>query len=267
MTDRTRPILFGAIAGDIVGSAFEHCAQKTVDFPLFPLGSQFTDDTVLTVAVAEALLTDRDYAKAIRRWAQRYPHAGYGGAFRKWMVDPGAGPYNSFGNGSAMRVSAVGWAFDSAEEVLAEAERTAIPTHTHPEGVKGAQAVALAVLRARTGASKEAIRGEISGRFGYDLSRTVEDIRPHYRFDSSCQGSVPEAITAFLDSSDWEHAVRLAVSLGGDADTLAAIAGGIAEAYYRGVPDEIVGTALNFLTPDILELVTRFSGAFSSPGT
>jgi ADP-ribosylglycohydrolase len=254
-------MLLGAIAGDIVGSAFEHARQKSVDFPLFPLGSQFTDDTILTVAVADALLSDRRYGDAIRRWALRYPGAGYGSAFRRWMLYPGAGPYGSFGNGSAMRVSAVGWAFDATEDVLNEAKRSAQPTHDHPEGVKGAQAVALAILRARKGTPKQEIRREIASRFGYDLSRTVEQIRPAYGFDSSCQGSVPEAIIAFLDSADWEQAVRFAVSLGGDADTLAAIAGSIAEAYYEGVPPEIARTALGFLPPEVLEILERFAAA------
>ena len=233
--------MLGAIAGDVIGSVYERRPVKRTDFPLFAAGSRFTDDTVLTVATMEALLEGGDYEGAYRRWARRYPRAGYGGTFRKWIWDPGMGPYGSFGNGSAMRVSPVGWACSDAAGVLAEAERSAAVTHNHPEGIRGAQAVALAVFLARSGVGREDIRGEIAGRFGYDLRRTVEQIRPGYRFDVTCQGSVPEAIIAFLDSEDTEHAIRLAVSLGGDADTQAAIAGSIAEAFYGGVPAEIAG--------------------------
>jgi ADP-ribosylglycohydrolase len=237
--------MLGAIAGDIIGSVYEHRPTKTPDFrPLISGASHFTDDTVLTVATADAILGDGDYASAYRRFGRRHPNAGYGKSFRHWLHTPDAGPYGSWGNGSAMRVSPVGWAFDSESEVLAEAERSAAATHDHAEGIRGAQAVALAVYLARHGVGNEAIRSEIAARFGYDLARTVEEIRPGYRFQVSCQESVPEAIAAFLDSTGFEDAVRLAISLGGDADTQAATAGSIAEAAYGGVPEPISRAAL-----------------------
>jgi ADP-ribosylglycohydrolase len=251
--------MLGAIAGDVIGSPFEHRPEKRPEFrPLLSAASTFTDDTVLTAATAHALLGDGDYSAAYRSFALRYPGAGYGKAFREWMHTPGAGPYNSWGNGSAMRVSPVAWAFDDEEEVLREAARSAAVTHDHAEGIRGAQSVALAVLLARRGAGKEVIRSEIAGRFGYDLARTVEEIRPGYRFDVSCQGSVPEAIVAFLDSGDFEGAVRLAVSLGGDADTQAAVAGSIAEAAYGGVPDGILRRVLERVPGELTAVVRDF---------
>jgi ADP-ribosylglycohydrolase len=232
--------MIGAIAGDIIGSIYENLRTKRKDFPLFRKLSTFTDDTVLTVAVADAILRSEEYGPTIKAYARRHPMRGYGGSFMVWMAKPGLKPYNSFGNGSAMRVSPVAHAFTSEQDVLDHAERTAACTHNHPEGVKGAQAVALAVFLARHGADKETIRVEIARRFDYDLSRSVDEIRPDYRFDVTCQGSVPEAIVAFLDSTDFEDTVRNAVSLGGDADTQACIAGAIAEAYYKTIPVEIL---------------------------
>lgn len=233
------PFPLGGIAGDVIGSVHEHAGTKSTDFPLFAEASRFTDDSVLTVAVADALVSGRGYGEAIREWARAYPHAGYGGAFQRWVRSDDPRPYGSWGNGSAMRAGPVGWAFPSLDEVLAEARRSAEVTHDHPEGVKGAEALAAAVFLARTGASKEEIRAAVATRFGYDLSRTVDAIRPGYSFDVSCQGSVPEGLVAFLDSNGWEDAVRLAISLGGDADTLACIAGAVAEAFYGEVPPEI----------------------------
>jgi ADP-ribosylglycohydrolase len=250
--------MLGAIAGDIIGSVYEHHPIKTTDFPLFVLTSTFTDDTVLTVAVAHAILHGLDYAATLREFGRRYPHAGYGGSFLRWLASDEMGPYNSWGNGSAMRVSPVGWAFDDEETVLAQAEASAAVTHNHPEGIKGAQATALAVFLARTGASKEDIRARIAATFGYDLSRTVEQIRPTYQFDISCQGTVPEAIITFLDSRDYEDAVRLAVSLGGDSDTLACIAGAIAHAYYGPLPPAIVAPARARLITHLLDVVDAF---------
>ncbi|MFZ5788743.1 MAG: ADP-ribosylglycohydrolase family protein, partial [Acidobacteriota bacterium] len=215
--------MLGSIAGDVIGAPYEFNGIKTTDFPLFGRDSVPTDDTVLTCAVAEVLLDGGAYGEALRRWGRRHPGMSWGGRFRQWLFDDRMGPYGSFGNGSAMRVGPVGWARDSVEDVLAEAERTALPSHDHPEGIKGAQATALAVFLARTGVDKQSIREEVAGRFGYDLARTVDRIRPAYRFDETCQRTVPEAIVAFLDSNSFEHAVRLAVSLGGDADTLACI--------------------------------------------
>ena len=250
--------MLGAIAGDIIGSVYEHRPIKHADFPVFQPGCRFTDDTVLTVATAHALLEGGDYETTYRSFGQRYPAAGYGGTFRRWIFDEAMGPYGSYGNGSAMRVSPIGWAFSSVDEVLAEAERSAAVTHSHPEGIKGAQAVALAIFLARTGSGRDEIRAEISTRFAYDLDRTVEEIRPTYAFDVTCQGSVPEAIVAFLDSESVEHSIRLAISLGGDADTQAAIAGSIAEALYGGVPPEIAEPVRHRLTPDLLAILDRF---------
>ena len=254
--------MLGAIAGDVIGSPYEASPIKTTDFPLFQAGCRFTDDTVLTVAVAHAILEDEGYGRALKAFGRKYPNAGYGGSFIHWIFEPEVQPYNSWGNGSAMRVSPVGFAFDDVQEVLAEARRSAEVSHDHPEGIKGAQATALAVYLARTGHSKEEIRDQIGTRFGYDLNRTVADIRPGYSFDVSCQGSVPEAIVAFLDSKDYEDAVRKAVSLGGDSDTLACIAGGIAHAFYGAVPQAIEGEVRGILPPDLLAVVDRFSGRY-----
>lgn len=253
-------MILGAAAGDIIGSVHEgrRGRIKSVKFPLFADGCRFTDDTVLTMATAWAILHRVDYGRAYRDFGRRYPNRGYGESFRRWLASERPKPYGSWGNGSAMRVSPVGWAFDSVEAVLEEAERSAAVTHNHPEGIKGAQAAALAVFLARTGADKAAIRTEIEKRFDYDLGRTVEAIRPGYTFDSSCQGSVPEAIICFLESTDWESAVRPAVSLGGDADTQACIAGAIAEAYYGGVPEEIARKTAALLPGEFREIIAAF---------
>ena len=224
--------MIGAIAGDIIGSVYEANPIKNTSFPLFSAHSKFTDDTVLTVAVAFSILNDVDYASSIKNFGLKYPYAGYGGSFYRWLHSAENKPYYSWGNGSAMRVSPVGFAFDTIDTVLEEAEHTAQISHNHPEGVKGAQATALAVFIARTTQDKNLIKREVEHRFGYDLNRTLEDIRPSYRFDVSCQGTVPQAIIAFLESTSYEDAVRNAISLGGDSDTLACITGGIAEAYY-----------------------------------
>lgn len=254
--------VFGAIAGDVIGSVYEWHGTKSPDFELFTDATCFTDDTVLTVAVAKALLDGLDYTETLRDFARRYPDRGYGGLFGQWVLLPDRGPYDSWGNGSAMRVSAVGFAAGSAEEVLAEARRTAEPTHNHVEGVKGAQATALAIWRARTGAAREEIRTETAMLFGYDLDRTVDEIRPGYSFDESCQGTVPEAILCFLESEDWEHAVRLAVSMGGDADMMACITGGIAHAFYGAVPRDVARKVEERLPEEFLEIVGRFERRF-----
>jgi ADP-ribosylglycohydrolase len=250
--------MIGAIAGDIIGSVHEFGRTKSKEFPLFAPDSTFTDDSVLTVAVARAILTDGDYQKAVREIGRRYPNAGYGGFFAGWLRSSDPKPYNSWGNGSAMRVSPVGFAFDSVDDVLSEAARTAEFTHNHPEGVKGAQAAALAVFLARTERDKDLIRTEIASRFGYDLVRTVDGIRPGYRFDESCQGTVPEAIISFLGSISYEDAVRNAISLGGDADTLACITGGIAEAFYGPLPPGIRSKVRHILPPDLWTIVAEF---------
>jgi len=256
--------MFGAIAGDIAGSTREWNRVQTRDFPLFPVGSRFTDDTVLTVATAHAILGDGDYAAAYHTFGNRHPHAGYGGSFRRWLQSRDLQPYDSWGNGSAMRVSPVGWAFDTEQAVLREAERSATVTHNHPHGVAGAQAVALGIFLARRGASKDHIRSELAGRFGYDLARTVDAIRPGYGFDVSCQGSVPEAIVAFLDASDVANAIRGAIWLGGDADTQAAIAGSIAEAWCGGVPGEVRDQVRALLSDDLREVTDRFAARYTN---
>ncbi len=253
--------MIGAVAGDIIGSVYEGRPIKTTDFPLFSPASTFTDDTVLTVAVAGAILDGETYERALRRFGRAYPRAGYGGTFLRWIFDDEMGPYNSWGNGSAMRVSPVGFAYDDPETVLREAERSAAVTHNHPEGIKGAQATALAVHTARTTRDREAVRRETAERFGYDMEIPLDAIRPGYRFDVSCQGSVPQAITAFLESSDFEGAVRNAVSLGGDSDTLACIAGGIAQAYHGGIPQAIREEVLRRLPGPFIEIIERFEAA------
>jgi ADP-ribosylglycohydrolase len=251
--------MFGAIAGDVIGSVYEHRYIKTTDFQLFDQYSRFTDDTVLTIAIADAILNQTDYAKSLKYFGRKYPDAGYGGAFIEWIFEPETKPYNSWGNGSAMRVSPIGFAFSMVETVLSEAKKSAEVSHNHPEGIKGAQAAALAIFLSRTGESKENIRKEISERFGYNLKRTIDDIRPDYRFDVSCQGSVPEAIIAFLDSDNYEDAIRKAISLGGDSDTLACIAGGIAQAFYTKIPKEIVIEVRRRLPQEFLEIIDTFN--------
>jgi len=250
--------MLGAIVGDIVGSVYEWNNIKTTEFTFFSSKGFFTDDTVLTAATAKALMTDKDYAKHYQDFSRRYPGRGSGGNFKRWIYAEDPQPYNSWGNGSAMRVSPVGFAFDSVDEVLQEAKASALVTHNHPEGVKGAQSTALAILLARQGQSKHVIRKEIVDRFGYDLDRTLDEIRPRYRFDVSCQGSVPEAMIAFFESEDYEDAIRKAISLGGDSDTIACVTGGIAEAFYGGVPEAIAARARSYLPKEFLEIIDEF---------
>jgi ADP-ribosylglycohydrolase len=254
--------VLGAIAGDVIGSVFEARPIKTRAFPLFGPRSTFTDDTVLTVAIAYAVLHNTDYAHALRHFTRLFPAAGYGGNFRRWAMSDSNRPYNSWGNGSAMRVSPIAYAHSSPADVLLHASESATVTHNHPEGIRGAQATALAIFLARQGASKREIRGEIESRFGYDLSRTVAEIRPHYRFDVSCQGSVPEALIAFLEASDYEDAVRTAISLGGDSDTQACIAGAVAEPFFGGVPESIAVATRLRLAPSLLEVLDQFTRRF-----
>jgi ADP-ribosylglycohydrolase len=254
--------MIGAIAGDIIGSVFEHDPIKTTIFPLFSESSRFTDDTVLSVAVADAILNQTDYGTVLKKYGGKYPAAGYGMSFLRWVQSSVTKPYHSWGNGSAMRVSPVGFAFDSAEDVLREAEKSAAVTHNHPEGIKGAQATALAIFLARKGTDKSEIRSQIQHRFQYDLDRSTDDIRPYYVFDISCQGSVPESILAFLESEDFEDAVRLAISLGGDSDTMACIAGGIAQAYYGKIPQKIIDSVRQRLPETFVNVVDQFNAAF-----
>jgi ADP-ribosylglycohydrolase len=256
--------MIGAIAGDIIGSVYEHRPIKTKDFPLFQSRCTFTDDTVLTCAVADAILTGGSYLESIRAIGRRYPGAGYGGAFFGWLFSDDPQPYNSWGNGSAMRVSPVGFAFPSEDAVLLHARLTAEISHNHPEGIKGAQATALAVFLARIGHGKEHIRDRITQQFGYALDRSIDEIRPTYSFDISCQGTVPEAIIAFLDSESYEDAIRNAISLGGDSDTLACITGGIAEAFYGGAPHEIRAEVEKCLTQDLSAITEAFCRKYSN---
>jgi len=256
--------MLGAIAGDIIGSIYEGRKSniKSKDFPLFKERNSFTDDTVLTVAVADTILNNGDYCQNLKQYSFRYPYAGYGGNFKKWLWSDSNEPYNSWGNGSAMRVSPVGFAFNDLETVLTEAKKSAEVTHNHPEGIKGAQATAAAIFLARTGKSKEEIKSYIEEKFGYNLQRTIDEIRPNYRFDVSCQGSVPESIIAFLDSTDFEDAIRNAISIGGDSDTIACICGGIAQAFY-GLPEPIAERALLYLSGSLREVVLEFNSRFN----
>lgn len=254
-------MMLGAIAGDIIGSVYEASPTKSREFPLFSKGCRFTDDTVLTVAVADTILSGADYIDKFHEYFARYPHAGFGGSFRQWAALRSREPYYSFGNGSAMRVSPVGFAFSDMETVLEQAGKSASVTHNHPEGIKGAQAVAASVLLAKSGAGKQEIRSFLSEKFSYNLDQPLAEIRKTYHFDVSCQGSVPQSINAFLEAEDYEDAVRNAISLGGDADTMAAIAGGIAEAYY-GMPEQIMVNALSFLDDALKGVVEEFSERF-----
>ena len=257
--------MLGAIIGDIVGSPYEFDYRniKTKFFPLFSEKSHFTDDTVMTIAVAESLLNAGTMASLgdiraavvgkMQSWGLRYPNAGYGMRFIRWLTKENPQPYNSWGNGSAMRVSSVGWLYDSLERTLEVAKATADVTHNHPEGIKGAQATAAAIYLARNGKDRSEIRTYIEKTFGYDFSRTCNEIRPTYRHVESCQETVPEALTAVWEGKDFEDTIRLAVSLGGDSDTLTCIAGGIAEAIW-GVPEDIKTQALARL-PDEMKFV------------
>ena len=259
--------MLGAIAGDMIGSVYEAAPIKHEDFPLWDPHCRATDDSVLTIAIADATMRDADYRAALLRWGHRYPHAGYGAGFAQWLRAPHA-PLGSFGNGAAMRVSAIGWLYDEEPAVLEAARNSALPTHDHPEGIRGAQAVALAVFLARRGITREDLRMRLRLSFGYDLDRSLDDIRPHYGFDASCPGSVPEAIIAFLASSDVEDAIRKAISLGGDADTQACVAGAIAEAYYGEIPPRILRPMRDRLPVDMREVVSRFEqcrGAVRAP--
>lgn len=259
--------MLGAMIGDMIGAPYEFDrGGKTKDFPLFGKGTEFTDDTVMTAAVAEALMIsigmpeDRIRAYLItgmQIWGEKYPDAGYGGRFIGWLHSKNPKPYGSYGNGAAMRVSAVGWLYETFTDTLNMAKLTADVSHNHPEGIRGAQATAAAIYLARTGHNKDFIKEYIVHEFGYDLSRTCDEIRPTYFHDESCQRTVPEAITAFLEGEDFEDVIRTAVSLGGDCDTLTCIAGSIAEAFY-GIPDEIAEQAKKRLAPDILEVLTIF---------
>ena len=257
--------IIGAIAGDIIGSRREFKPIKTKDFNLFQKRSTFTDDTIMTLAVANWLIKDKSskevLVKELKDFARKYPNAGYGRMFNNWVNTPDPDPYGSWGNGSAMRVSPVAWVGESLEEVQELAKASSIVTHDHPEGIKGALATADAIYLARIGSSKAEIKDHVELRYGYNLSRTVDEIRPHYGFDVSCQGSVPESIICFLDACDYEDTIRNAISLGGDADTQAAIAGGIAAAFYD-VPRPIYNKAIHRLDYNLLNVYNDFEEKF-----
>ena len=265
--------MYGAILGDIVGSPYEFDCNnyKAKDFPLFSRNSDFTDDTVMTLAVARALLYTRGQTDDVirtalvtemRRLGRAYPDRGYGARFGGWLYEDDPQPYHSYGNGSAMRVSSAAWLAGDLAETLRLAWLTAVVTHDHPEGIKGAQATAAAIFLARTGHSKADIKSYVEREFGYNLSRTCDEIRPAYRHVDSCQETVPQAVTAFLESCDFEDALRTAVSLGGDSDTLAAITGSIAEAFY-GVPEELKAECRQRLAPELAEILLEWENAVS----
>jgi ADP-ribosylglycohydrolase len=256
--------IIGAIAGDIIGSVYEWNNIKTTDFTLFSNKSDFTDDTVLTVAIADCILNKKDFSKTIWEYGRTYYGRGYGGKFRKWLREENPKPYGSYGNGSAMRVCPVGFACNSIEEVMDVANQTAEITHNHPEGIKGAQAVAIAVFLARHGQSKQEIKDFISNTFNYNLDFRLDDIRSSYRFDVTCQGSVPQAIVAFLESSDYENAIRLAISIGGDSDTIACITGGIASAFYKNIPNEILEFVNSKLPNEYIGILNKFDMEFNN---
>ena len=248
--------MIGAITGDIAGSIYEGRNIKTKEFPFFGDGCQFTDDTVCTIAVADCLINDGDFADFLRQYVRRHPYRGYGGLFREW-AGSNMGPYNSWGNGSAMRVSPVAHVARDEAELLELAERSAAVTHNHPNAIAGAQGVALTMWMAMAGTGAAIIRREIADRFDYDLSRSVDEIRPDYSFDVSCAGTVPQAITCALEATDYEDAIRNAISIGGDSDTIACITGGIAEVMF-GVPGEIGDQARTYLAHDLIDALDRF---------
>lgn len=253
--------MIGAIIGDIVGSSYEfrRVKVKTTDFELFPRDAKFTDDTVLTMAVANSILREEKIVESLKKFGNRYPHAGYGGRFANWLRTASSQPYYSFGNGSAMRVSPIGFIYDDVVKVNEEAKKSAECTHNHPEGIKGAQATAVAIFMAKDGYSKDGIKNVLESFFKYDLSRKLADIRLHYKFEVSCQKSVPEAIIAFLESDNFEDAIRKSISLGGDTDTQACITGGIAQAFYKNIPKNMVEEARKRLPEEFLDILDEFN--------
>jgi ADP-ribosylglycohydrolase len=257
--------MIGAIAGDVIGSVHEGAAPSSRDFELFVADSTFTDDTVMTVAVASAVRQDTDFTAALRDWGRRYPNAGYGAWFRQWLFSRDPAPYNSFGNGSAMRVAAIGWAYDDLDEVLRRAAMSAEVTHDHPEGIKGAQAVAAAIFVARTRRDKQAVLELLADRFGYERPSSLETLRAAGGVDVTCQATVPAAAAVFAEASGFEHAVRGAVSVGGDADTLGCITGGLAEAHYGEVPVDIQLEVLTRLDGPLRDEVVAFAKQYGLP--
>lgn len=263
--------MIGSIIGDIVGSVYEFTPNniKTKQFEFFNPNGSYTDDSILTFATADCLLHGGEVAHYYSKYGEKYPWpmGGYGGGFKLWLVrsirQQDYRPYNSCGNGSAMRVGPVGWAFDTIEEILAKAKESAECTHNHPEGIKGAQATALAIMMARHGCDKNEIRSEIEKRFEYDLQFTCEQIRPTYTWGGTCQDSVPQAIVAFLDGEDYEDSIRNAISIGGDSDTIGCITGSIAEANF-GVPADLRNSAMNYLPEEFQSIISEFENKFGN---
>lgn len=253
--------MLGAVSGDVIGSSYEFSPIEEEDFPLFTKDSHLTDDTVCTCAIAEAILTGGpiiDYKTATLKWCQRYPDAGYGSYFAQWIFSKDPQPYESFGNGSAMRVSPVAYAFDTLEQVLEEAKKSAEFTHNHPEGIKGAQATAAAIFMARQGGTKESIKEYITTQFGYNLSRSLDEVIATHKWNATCQKTVPESIIAFLESTDFESAIRNAIKIKGDADTMAAIAGSIAYAFYPEINQDLIKQVIEHLDEDVLKITAEF---------
>lgn len=258
--------MLGSIIGDIAGSIYEFHNIKTKQFELFSMSGHYTDDSVLSIATADWLLHGGESATYYEDWGNTYPFAGYGHGFARWLDKTAEGdfsPYNSCGNGSAMRVGPVGWAFDTDEDVLAAAKQSAECTHNHPEGIKGAQATALSIFMARHGVSKEEIRSTIAQKFSYDLDFTCDSIRDTYDWGATCQDTVPQAIVAFIDGYDFEDAIRNAISIGGDSDTLACITGSIAEAFF-GIPKVIRQQAWVYLDTNMQDIITEFESRYGN---
>lgn len=254
--------MIGSIIGDIIGSVYEFNPTKDYNFELFREGSKFTDDTVLTIAIADSVLNHIPFKDSVYKWSRKHPKRGYGRKFWTWMTSKDPQPYNSLGNGSAMRVSPIGFLDLDIDKKLQLAEESAIITHNHPEGIKGAQATALAIHMALRGVDKSKIKNQIESQFNYNLSRDYYEIKENYKYDITCPGSVPEAIIAFFKSHDYESTIRLAVSLGGDADTQACIAGGIAQAYYKEIPNAFVDQAIELLTEEMKDVIEEYNSKF-----
>lgn len=260
----------GAIIGDTIGSIYEFNPTKDYNFEIMNSQMTYTDDSITTIAVADWILHDKTLShssliKRLHEWCNKYPFpmGGYGSMFLYWILNKETQPYNSWGNGSAMRVSPIGFAFDTIEETLHVAQISAEITHNHPEGIKGAQATAAAIFLARNNSSKEEIRQYITNTFGYNLNYTCDDIRSKYSFEGSCQETVPQSLVAFLDSNSFEDAIRLTISLGGDADTMGAITGAVAAAYYKNIPHVLVDFTLNTIPHDLRKIIDKFETTYT----
>lgn len=255
--------IIGSVIGDIIGSVYEWNNTNTTDFNIFNVKCDYTDDTVLTIAVADCILNKKDFSKTIWEYGRKYPNRGYGEKFNMWLRNENRLPYNSYGNGSGMRVSPVGFAYDTINDVLKYAKKSAEISHNHEEGIKGAQAIASAVYLAKIGNSKNEIKKFILKKFKYNLNFSLDEIRNTYEFDESCQGSVPQAIVAFLESKDFENAIRLAISIGGDSDTIACMTGGIAAAFYKEIPDKLIEFAYNKIPDEFKNIIYSFEKKYN----